>query len=261
MNTSTFKIFITLAVLTLFTFSACKKTETIYEEINFYTCTVKNNELIPRDFLTYVSSTKGSLINQVCYYGYDYEDIDILSKTSDIISIKKQCVNTDDIFILYLPFGGGNEINIDAKVGSIFTPFYSRRDATTESEEGFEDGTYVFECKHYDTIFNEVLHVKECNKYSYYAHFATMGGFDPYVSKCVFYYDVNRCIFVQVELWNTVTNELRNITKVVNVKSRNKAYFEELLNKAVPADRSEITLRDDQEYPLEKVHDPFFIGF
>ena len=64
--------------------------------------------------------------------------------------------------------------------------------------------------------------MRQCNHYS----FIFDSPFSGIIEKWDYYYDVDRCIFVQAELRNLQTYRLLNISKVVKADSIPLEYFE-----------------------------------
>jgi hypothetical protein len=110
-------------------------------------------------------------------------------------------------------------IDLNSKVGTVF---HGRYEEDASEEEKIENACTVLESQIFDTVFNDILHVKQCFHYS----FIIKDEGWRFDLKYHLYYDVDRYIFVQIESWNLETNELIDIYKVDKINETDISCFE-----------------------------------
>jgi hypothetical protein len=128
----------------------------------------------------------------------------------------------DTLSAFYLPIAG-TRIDLNAKPGDTFR------------EEAYRGEGVLFESQIFDTVFNDVLHVKQCRLYT------IVEGFDlccngAEIFKWYFYYDVERCIFAHVEALNLKTDNLVYVRKVNVANTVDSAYFNKMWNGVTETD-------------------------
>jgi predicted nucleic-acid-binding Zn-ribbon protein len=158
----------------------------------------------------------------------DYPDT-IYARLGTIEKYKNE-FSKDTLKAFYMPIGG-NKIDIDSDAGTLF--YYCDE---CPYEEKLEYGI-LLESEIFDTVFNDILHVKRCLHYSLYS---SDNPFNPYQridnTKWHFYYDVDRCMFVQVEIRTLDTNKLIYISKVYSANKIDSSYFNKNYNSAIEID-------------------------
>jgi hypothetical protein len=121
------------------------------------------------------------------------------------------------------------KIDLNDKVGTIF---YSSVEEDVSEEEKINNACTVFESEIYDTVFNNILHVKRCFHYSILYQIPEM----PPDVKYHFYYDVDRYIFVQIEARRLDTGELTYISRVEKANKIDSSYFYKNWNNTTSTD-------------------------
>jgi hypothetical protein len=214
-----------------------KNTETIYEEIFAYASSASScdgdNDLKTDDGLrlrVYLIANSRSAHKNVYFSFRSWLDNEYLIYKDYFDSIQKYSTlriyrigfRKDTLRAFYLPVIG-TRIDLNANTGSMF------------KEETYRGKAAVFESQIFDTVFNDVLHVKRCHLYTIVTEFDNCYD-DEDIFKWYFYYDVDRCIFAQVELLNLETNNLVYIRKVRRINVVDSAYFNKIWNKATGTD-------------------------
>jgi hypothetical protein len=123
----------------------------------------------------------------------------------------------DTLSAFYMPIGGC-EIDLSSDEGNLF--YYCDE---CPYEEKLKYGI-LLESKIFDTVFNNILHVRRCLHYSLMAGNPLNVG-DENTYKWHFYYDVDRCMFVQVEIHTLNTNQLIYVSKVYKANKIDSSYF------------------------------------
>jgi hypothetical protein len=150
----------------------------------------------------------------------DYPDT-IYTQRSDPVRNFKIEILKDTLTAFYMPVGGGR-MDIHKDVGTIF--YYCEECSDDEKKEY----GILLESEIFDTVFNNILHVRRCLHYSFFVKYVP---FNP-DSRWHIYYDVDRCIFVQVEHRTLDTNELFYISRVERVNKIDSSYFNRHWNNA-----------------------------
>ena len=226
MKNTYFKRISLLVVTIIFFFSCQNNDEVICEKIVLKGYTTYDYD----DTIFYHSKSminliyqKGSILKQI-YNNYllpDQEDF-VLEKSwlypIRNIKLKKNTLNSFTFYI-YDDDPDLSRIDLNKEVGTIFHSEYWN-DAT--EEEKLRAGI-LFEAQIFDTIFNDILPVRKCNLYT------LLTDLNPSetMEKWYFYYDVDRCIYVQAEIRNLKTGNLLNICKVEKVDNVSVEYFEQ----------------------------------
>ncbi|MDR0726344.1 MAG: hypothetical protein LBF59_10120 [Prevotellaceae bacterium] len=149
----------------------------------------------------------------------DYPDT-IYDVSLESVDRFKNELSKDTLSSFYMPIGG-RRIDLSSDAGALF--YYCDE---CPYEEKLKHGI-LLESKIFDTVFNNILHVKRCLYYSLMAGnpFNPVGDINPY--KWHFYYDVDRCIFVQIEIRTLDTNKLIYVSKVYKANKIDSSYFNE----------------------------------
>jgi hypothetical protein len=147
----------------------------------------------------------------------DYPDT-IYDTDLESIDRFKNEFSKDTLSAFYMPIGG-NRIDLSSDAGTLF--YYCEE---CPYEEKLQRGI-LLESKIFDTVFNNILHVRRCLHYSLMAvsPFNSFQDGDTY--KWHFYYDVDRCMFVQVEIRTLDTNQLIYVSKVYKANKIDSSYF------------------------------------
>jgi hypothetical protein len=228
---------IVLGITVIVFIAACNQIETNCEEIILYSYTgsfgdpeLENNH--PEGFqINWISQNKShfqkiylSGVPFVCYDTIDnYPDTTIFRIVDRAWKIE---LNKDTLNGFFMPIGG-LYMNTNSDVGTIICHSLVSDDAT--EEEKLKDGI-LLESKIFDTVFN-TIHVRQCNHYSLFTE-----SMRDYLYKFHFYYDVDRCLFVQVEMRNAETNKLIYISKVVKYKKISPSDFGKFWNNTIKTD-------------------------
>jgi hypothetical protein len=244
MERNRFDIF--LLMFLLFLVTACKKDKYVemdYEEI------VIVNYLYPNKFRPHEYEGERLQINLIAQNQHYYKHVYFYASSTACINDNTKWVSAlkdypDTIYIetgvnavknyriefskdtltaFYMPIGGaGGGIDLSSDVGTLF--YYCEE---CPYEEKKEYGI-LLESEIFDTVFNNIIHVRRCLHYSFFVKYVP---FRP-DTRWHIYYDVDRCVFVQVEHRTLDTNELIYISRVEGVKKIDSSYFNRHWNNA-----------------------------
>jgi hypothetical protein len=229
---------IVLVITVIVFIAACNKIEPACEEIILYAYTVsfgnpvsENNP--PEGFqINWISQDK-SYFKKINFSGAAYSCYDTIDKYPDTTIYKivdrawKIELNKDTLNGFFMPIGGLYMDN-NSEVGSII--YHSCVSDEASEKEKLQDGI-LLESKIFDTIFNTV-HVRQCNHYSLFAE----APMRDYLLQFHFYYDIDRCLFIQVEMRNAETNKLLYLSKVVKYRKISSFDFGKFWNSTIKTD-------------------------
>jgi hypothetical protein len=225
-------------IIIVIVIAACNQIKSNCEEIILYAYTgsfgdPKLESNPPEGFqINWISQNKShfqkiflSGVPYICYDTIDnYPDTTVFRIVDRAWKIE---LNKDTLNGFFMPIGE-LYMNTNSDIGTIICHSFVSDDAT--EEEKLKDGI-LLESKIFDTVFN-TIHVRQCNHYSLIAE----APMRDYLHKFHFYYDVDRCLFVQVEMRHSETNELLYISKVVKCKKISPSDFRKFWDNTINID-------------------------
>jgi hypothetical protein len=188
----------------------------------------KNMETYYEEIVLGGNPRAGLLITIIAQNKSNYKQIYFRSHKSDDINecfyydkdIRKYKIEFRKDTLTAFFLSDEQRIDLNDKVGTVFYDEYTE---DISEEERLYFGHALFESQIFDTTFNNILHVKRCFHYSLLSVEAAIW---PPPVKYDFYYDVDRCIFVHLEMRTLETNELIVFTHVEKVTKIDSSYFE-----------------------------------
>jgi hypothetical protein len=207
--------------------------EMVYEEIVLYSCRYRyydysheSQESGGRLLINLIAGNQSDY-KKVYFYRFPswetFEDYRDMEKEIRKYRIEFQ---KDSLSVFFTPaMIEMKKIDLNSKVGTVF---YNRYCEDFSEEEKLENACLLFESQIFDTVFNNILHVKRCFHYS-----CLLLDVENLDTDCHIYYDVDRCIFVHVEMRTPDTNELIFINRVEKANKIDSSYFKERWDNAV----------------------------
>jgi hypothetical protein len=189
---------------------------------------IAHNQHDYKNVYFYVYAT--TYIEKDRHFGNALKDYpDTIYTRADTIRKYKYEFSKDTLKAFYMPIGG-RKIDLNNDAGTLF--YYCDE---CPYEEKLKYGI-LLEAEILDTVFNDILHVKRCLHYSLYTSNIPFNPYQWIDTKWHFYYDVDRCMFVQVEIRTLDTNNLIYISKVYSANKIDSSYFNKNYNSATEAD-------------------------